>query len=72
MTYPERLRALRLDSDLTQAELAAKIGISQKQYGRYETGVNELPLRYLTALCRALGVSSDYLLGLPRGLRWPR
>ena len=72
MDFTERLKAARLDADMTQAALAAQIGISQKQYGRYETGVNEMPLHYLVPLCRLLGVSADYLLGLPRGLEWPR
>ena len=54
MDYTERLRALRTDSDMSQAAIAAAIGIDQKQYSRYETGTN------------------DYLLGLPKGLSWPR
>ncbi|MCI6399044.1 helix-turn-helix domain-containing protein [Lawsonibacter sp.] len=72
MDYTERLRALRTDSDMSQAAIAAAIGIDQKQYSRYETGTNELPLRYLMKLCQVYGVSADYLLGLPKGLSWPR
>lgn len=72
MDYMERLRALRTDSDMSQAAIAAAIGIDQKQYSRYETGTNELPLRYLMKLCQVYGVSADYLLGLPKGLSWPR
>lgn len=72
MDYTERLRALRTDSDMSQAAIAAAIGIDQKQYSRYETGTNELPLRYLMKLCQVYGVSADYILGLPRGLSWPR
>ena len=72
MDYTERLRALRTDSDMSQAAIAAAIGIDQKQYSRYETGTNELPLRYLMKLCQVYGVSAEYILGLPRGLSWPR
>ena len=72
MDDTERLRALRTDSDMSQAAIAAAIGIDQKQYSRYETGTNELPLRYLMKLCQVYGVSADYLLGLPKGLSWPR
>ena len=72
MDYTERLRALRTDSDMSQAAIAAAIGIDQKQYSRYETGTNELPLRYLMKLCQVYGVSADYILGLPKGLSWPR
>lgn len=72
MDYTQRLRDLRADHDMSQAAIAAAIGIDQKQYSRYETGVNELPLRYLVKLCQVYGVSADYILGLPRGLSWPR
>lgn len=72
MEYTDRLKALRIDHDESQAALADAIGISQKQYSRYETGINELPLRYLVRICAYYSVSADYLLGLPRGLEWPR
>ena len=72
MDYTQRLRDLRADHDMSQAAIAATIGIDQKQYSRYETGINELPLRYLVKLCQVYQVSADYLLGLPRGLSWPR
>lgn len=42
------------------------------QYIRYEQGAQEMGIAKLRALCLALGVSADYLLGLPRGLSWPR
>lgn len=76
MDYTQRLRDLRADHDMSQAAIAAAIGIDQKQYSRYETGINELPLRYLVKLCQVYQVSADYLLGLPRGLSrttrcWP-
>ena len=32
----------------------------------------QMGIAKLRALCLALGVSADYLLGLPRGLSWPR
>ena len=72
MEFHERLRATRIDQDKTQAELAATLRIPQQQFSRYECGLNELPLHYLGPLCLALGVSADYLLGLPKGLAWPR
>ncbi|MDU3779784.1 MAG: helix-turn-helix transcriptional regulator [Flavonifractor plautii] len=62
MDYTQRLRDLRADHDMSQAAIAAAIGIDQKQYSRYETGINELPLRYLVKLCQVYQVSADYLL----------
>ena len=65
MDYTQRLRDLRADHDMSQAAIAAAIGIDQKQYSRYETGINELPLRYLVKLCQVYQVSADYLQGRP-------
>ncbi len=68
----ENLRALREDSDLSQKRIAEILSITQQQYQLYESGKRELPLRHLTVLCRYYGVSADYLLDLPAGLKWPR
>ena len=70
--YMEILRGLREDSDLTQAQVATALGTTQQVYARYEKGVNELPVRHLRALCLLYGVSADYILGLPEGLKRPR
>ena len=72
MELHERLRQLREDKDLSQADLAAMLGTTRQQIGKYETGRQDMTAAKLAALCRALGVSADYLLGLPRGLAWPR
>ena len=42
MDYIRRMRDLREDADLTQAQVAAKLGTSQTMYARYERGANEL------------------------------
>ena len=70
--YTKILRELREDSDLTQAQVAAVLGTTQQVYARYEKGINELPVRHLRALCLLYGVSADYILGLPEGLKRPR
>lgn len=70
--YTDILRELREDADMTQAAVAAVLGTTQQVYARYEKGLNELPLHHLQTLCRFYGVSADYVLGLPQGLRWPR
>ena len=72
MEFYERLRDSRKDRDIGQKELAKVLKISQQQYSLYETGKRPLPAEYLYALCLTLGVSADYLLGLPRDLEWPR
>ena len=59
----QRLRDMREDHDLKQAEVAAHLGISQQYYQCYESGKNELPLRHGIALAKFYNVSLDYLLG---------
>ena len=62
--YVQRIRDLREDHDLTQAEVAAILGTSQTMYARYERCANGLPLRHLITLCQYYNVSADYILGL--------
>ena len=72
MTLCERMKEVRTDKDIGQKELAAALGITQQQYSLYETGHRKIPGEMLGALCLFLGVSADYLLGLPKDLKWPR
>lgn len=69
MEINEILRGLREDKDLTQQNVADLLQIGRTMYRRYELGETEIPLRHLKTLCLFYGVSSDYLLGLPDGLR---
>lgn len=61
--WQERIRELREDHDLTQAQIAKLLGTTQQVYSRYEQGINELPIRHLLTLCAFYGVSADYVLG---------
>ena len=60
----ERIRSLREDSDLTQAEIGRQIKVPQRTYAYYESGERMIPLRVLVALGQFYHVSVDYLLGL--------
>ena len=62
--YPEILRELREDNDLTQNDVAEVLGTTQQVYSRYEKGINEIPVRHIIALSKFYKVSSDYILGL--------
>ena len=65
MLYIERIKQFRQEKNITQAQVAETLGISQQQYFKYEKGINELPIRYLFVICKAYGISADWLLGLP-------
>ena len=60
----ERIRNLREDSDLTQAEVGEQINVPQRTYAYYETGERMIPPQVLVALAQFYHVSVDYLLGL--------
>ena len=64
MDYKKRIRDLREDADLTQAQVAEVLGTSQTMYARYERGASEMPIRHLIALSKLYRVSTDYILGL--------
>lgn len=60
--YP-RIRDLRQDHDLTQAQVAQMLGMSQTGYSKYETGENDIPTAVLIRLAEYYHTSIDYLLG---------
>lgn len=64
VTYRERLRNLREDRDLSQAEIGALLNKSQQGYSHIENGRAELKIEDLAVLCRFYGVSADYVIGL--------
>ena len=59
--YLCRLRDLREDKDLTQADVASILGITQTVYSRYERGKQTIPLEHLLTLAAEYHVSLDYL-----------
>ncbi len=63
MAQYKRIRDLREDHDLTQAEVAAMLGMKQPQYFRYEQGFRDIPTDILIKLADYYHVSIDYILG---------
>lgn len=59
-----RLKELRKDKGLTQADLAKVINTNQSQYGKYENGKTSLSIENSKILADFFGVSVPYLLGL--------
>ena len=64
MDYRERLRNIREDRDLTQAEIGKILNKSQQGYNLIEIGRAELKIDDLVALCRFYDLSADYIIGL--------
>lgn len=61
-----RIRDLREDNDMTQAQMAALLNCSQQTYSRYETHTTEIPLELLVFLADYFDTSTDYLLGITK------
>lgn len=64
MDYRIRLRNVREDRDLTQAELGRVLNKSQQGYNHIEAGRAELKIDDLVKLCKFYDLSADYLIGL--------
>lgn len=60
----KRLRELREDHDLTQAQISRYLNMSQTGYSKYETGENDIPTKILIELSKFYKVTVDYILGL--------
>lgn len=64
----QRIAALRRDADMSQSELARKLGVSPSAMGMYEQGRREPSIETVVAIAREFGVTTDYLLtGVPGG-----
>ncbi len=57
-----RLKRLRAARKMSQADLAAKVGLTREYIARLETGHHDPPLSTLEALAKALKVKVGKLL----------
>jgi transcriptional regulator with XRE-family HTH domain len=60
--FPERLRQLRKQKDLSQTELGELVDLHYTHIGRYERGASKPSADAVRRLADALGVSTDYLM----------
>ncbi len=61
-----RIRDLREDRDLSQAEVAKVIHTTQQHYSKIETGKSDISGQKLILLAEYYNVSTDYILGLSK------
>ena len=64
MDYPQRIRDIREDRDLTQQQVADFLGMKYQQYRRYESGENEMKASHIIKLREFYGLPADYILGI--------
>jgi transcriptional regulator with XRE-family HTH domain len=63
MLTGSKLRAIRALTGMTQADLAAKSGVSPTAIAEYERDKRDLRADTIRKLCEALGVSVTYKIG---------
>jgi transcriptional regulator with XRE-family HTH domain len=59
-----RLTTLRKQQGISQLEICKKLGLTQSMMSRYENGTRRIPSELLIQFAKAIGVSSDEILGL--------
>lgn len=57
------IKDIRLRKGLTQADVAAALGVSSVVYSRYETGKRQPSIDMLIQMAAIFGVTVDFLLG---------
>ena len=67
--YRTRLRNMREDRDLTQADVGKVLNKSQQGYNHIEAGRAELKIDDLVKLCQFYNLSADYMIGLSNEVR---
>ncbi len=71
MTLSERLKEARTNAGYSQKELAEKLDMNLRTYGSYERGERDISTAVLLNICKALNISSDYLLGRDSNTKTP-
>lgn len=59
-----RIKQLREERGLTQAELAKRLGITRSSVNAWEMGISVPSTQYIVELAEMFKVSTDYLLGV--------
>lgn len=72
MTIGERISALIEDNNIKIKDLAEQMKVNPRQITRWENDEAEMGIYKLKKLCEMSGVSADYILGLPKDLKWER
>ena len=62
--FGNMLKTLRLRKNMTQAQLANKLGLTKSVISAYETGLRLPSYDILIHIARIYNVSTDYLLGI--------
>ena len=59
----KRIKDLRIESGMTQTQLAQKIGVATNTVSQYEKGLSKTSIDVIVNLAFVLQTTTDYLLG---------
>lgn len=62
MTFSEKLKLARKESNMTQEEVAQRLGVTRATYSRYELGQREPNVEMLKNISNVFNVSVDFLV----------
>ena len=64
--FGNRLKTLRLKKNMTQEQLARKLGLTKSVISAYETELRQPSYDVLIHIAKIYNVTTDYLLGIER------
>lgn len=62
----DRIKTLREQSGMTQAELSRQLGITRSGVNAWEMGISVPSTQYIVELAEVFKVSTDFLLGVEK------
>ena len=72
MTFGEKIKMLREEANLNQTELGKAVNMTQRKISYMECNKYEPSIDDIIAFCNYFEISSDYLLGVKKGYRYPQ
>lgn len=60
-SIPDRLKFVRTEVGLTQADFSSRLGMQQSPYSKFERGDRPIPDRYILLVCSQFGVNEHWL-----------
>lgn len=63
--FAENLKMARIAAEMSQKDVAEKIGVAKSTYSLYESGKRKPVIAGIKKMAAVLGVSTDDLIGIP-------
>ncbi len=71
LNFGEKIRDLREEKELNQTELGKALNMTQRKISYIECGKFEPSIDDIKAFCNYFNISSDYLIGIKKGMNYP-